>query len=190
MKAAVFLDGTLVQDAAYNVDPARVVLADGAAAALRRLRDRGFVFVMASNQPGIAQGRFDAAALDAVEARLRALLAEDDVELLACYWCPHEPRRGRDGVAPCDCRKPAPGLLLRAANAHGIDLARSWMVGDIVDDVEAGARAGCRTVLLDSGDETQWVRVEGRVPDCVVHSFAEAAASILAATSSEAELVV
>jgi len=192
MNAAVFLDkdGTLVDDVPYNVDPARIVLADGAAAALKRLRDRGFVFVVVSNQPGIAQGRFDAASLDAVEARLRALLARESVELLACYWCPHDPRCGRGDVAPCDCRKPAPGLLLRAANAHGIDLARSWMVGDILDDVEAGARAGCRTVLLDNGNETLWERVDERAPDCIVHSFAEAAAAIIAATPREAELAV
>lgn len=190
MKAAIFLDkdGTLVENVPYNIDTDRVALADGAGAALRRLRDRGFVFVVVSNQPGIAEGRFDASALDAVEARLRALLADENIELLGCYWCPHAPRCGRDDVAPCDCRKPAPGLLLRAANAYGIDLARSWMVGDILDDVEAGARAGCRTVLLDNGNETLWERLAQRRPDCIAHSFAEAAASILAAEPREAEL--
>jgi histidinol-phosphate phosphatase family protein len=190
MTAAVFLDkdGTLVNNVPYNVDPAHVVLADGAGAALRRLRDRGFVLVLVSNQPGIAQGRFDAAALDAVEARLRALLAEEKVELLACYWCPHDATCGRGDAAPCDCRKPAPGLLLRAARAHGIDLARSWMVGDILDDVEAGARAGCRTVLLDNGNETHWERFAERLPDRIVHSLEDAAGTILAATPDEAEL--
>jgi histidinol-phosphate phosphatase family protein len=188
MKKAVFLDkdGTLVRNVPYNVDPARIVITDGAIDALRRLHDRGFVFVVVSNQPGVAQGHFAMDALDAVEARLRTLLSRASIELLGFYWCTHNASTGFGDAAACDCRKPAPGLLLQAAKEHGIDLARSWMVGDILDDVEAGARAGCRTVLLNNGGETLWERYEERAPDCIASTFAEAAAAILAGSDEPA----
>ncbi len=83
------------------------------------------------------------------------------------------------GEPACGCRKPAPGLLLRARDELGADLAASWMVGDILDDVEAGHRAGCRAVLVDRGHETEWHAGPGRRPDAVVQDLAEAADAIL-----------
>jgi histidinol phosphatase-like enzyme len=91
------------------------------------------------------------------------------------YYCPHAPDAG------CDCRKPAPGMLERAAREHGVDLRASWMIGDILDDVEAGRRAGCRTILLDNGNETEWRDGEQRCPDYVARDLAQAAAIIAAA---------
>lgn len=89
------------------------------------------------------------------------------------------------GFAPdamsCGCRKPAPGLLLQAAAQHDVDLAASWMVGDILDDVEAGHRAGCRSVLVDNGNETEWVRAPLRIPDYVARDFTDAAAHVAGA---------
>src|SRR5690606_16490855 len=79
------------------------------------------------------------------------------VQLAGAYYCPHHPEGVVDGLAvACACRKPGDGLLRRAAADLGLALDRSWMVGDILDDVEAGRRAGCRTVLLDVGHETEW----------------------------------
>ena len=113
--------------------------------------------MVVSNQSGVARGYFPEAALAGVERELRRRMAGFGVELSGFYYCPHHPRGGVPGYAvACDCRKPAPGLLLRAAAELGLDLRRSWLVGDILDDVEAGRRAGCRTVLLDNGHETEW----------------------------------
>jgi histidinol-phosphate phosphatase family protein len=181
---AVFLDkdGTLVRDVPYNADPARMQFAPGAEEALRRLATLRAPLVVVSNQPAVALRRCAIADMKAVERRLQAMFDECGARLAAFYFCPHHP----EGVDPlyrlaCRCRKPRPGLLLRAARQLGVDLAGSWMVGDILDDVEAGRRAGCRTVLIDNGNETVWRSGPRRTPHHVVGSAAEAAHLILAA---------
>jgi D-glycero-D-manno-heptose 1,7-bisphosphate phosphatase len=182
-RRAVFLDkdGTLVENVPYNVDPARIRLAPGASG-LRRLHDAGYRLVVVSNQSGVARGAFAEAALAGVERRLRELLAGFGVVLAGFHYCPHHPEAEILAYRrECSCRKPAPGLLVGAAAAHGLDLARSWMVGDILDDVEAGRRAGCRAVLLDNGGEDQWQAGEHRIPDLVARDLGEAAELILAA---------
>ncbi|MBW3570398.1 MAG: HAD family hydrolase [Gemmatimonadetes bacterium] len=181
--SAVFLDkdGTLVQNVPYNVDPARIRLAPGAAEALRMLADAGFRLFVVSNQSGVARGYFGEEALGPVEARIREMLSAEGARVDAFAWCPHHPQGTVAAYArACDCRKPAPGMITALAAAHGIDLSRSWMVGDILDDVEAGRRAGCRTVLVDSGGETEWVPGAHREPDHVVGDLAAAARAILA----------
>src|SRR6185295_18935494 len=101
-------------------------------------------------------GYFSETALEDVRLALERMFAACGATLAGFHYCPHAP--ATDGPrAACACRKPAPGLLLAAAALHGVDPARSWMVGDILDDVEAGARAGCRTVLIDNGNETEWL---------------------------------
>ena len=179
----VFLDkdGTLIDNVPYNVDPALVRLSRGADDGLRRLHAAGYRLALVSNQSGVARDLFPEDALDGVTRRLRALLAPLGVELGEALYCPHDP----NGALPryrvaCDCRKPAPGLLLRAARSLGADLARSWMVGDLLDDVEAGHRAGCRTVLVESGGETEWRDGEHRRPHYRARDLAEAARMILA----------
>ena len=168
---AIFIDkdGTLVENVPYNVDPARIVLAPGAREAVAAFADAGYRVFVVSNQPGVALRKFAEKKLRGVEKRLRSLLPRID----GFYWCPHAPDAG------CACRKPAPGLLRRAAREHAIDLAASWMVGDILDDVEAGRSAGCRTVLLDNGNETEWQVTPERVPHHVAHHLAQAAALVL-----------
>ena len=189
--AAVFLDkdGTLVDDVPYNVDPARITLVEGATDALRQLRDAGFAFVVISNQPGVAQGRFTLTALDRVDAALRRLFSANGLVLTACYWCPHDANGSVAAYArACDCRKPAPGLIVEAARRHDIDVRKSWFIGDILDDVEAGRRAGCRTVLLDNGHETLWQRTPMREPDLIAANLPDAAAGILATLPHTAAL--
>jgi D-glycero-D-manno-heptose 1,7-bisphosphate phosphatase len=186
MKAdrAVFLDkdGTLVDDVPYNVDPALIRLAPGAAEALPRLRDGGFRLFVVSNQSGVARGLFPESALVGVERRLRAMMAEHGVALDGFLYCPHDPEGVvADYAIACDCRKPAPGMIREAASEHRIDLAHSWLVGDILDDVEAGHRAGCRTILIDNGNETEWRPGPGRAPDDTAADLAEAARLILEA---------
>lgn len=184
MGAVVFLDkdGTLVENVPYNVDPALVHLAPGAAHGLRRLAAAGFRLAVITNQPGVALGLFPESALDAVRARLDELLAACGVALSGFYYCPHHP----DALLPqyatcCECRKPGPGLIRRAARELDASPSRSWVVGDILDDVEAGRRAGCRTVLIDNGNETEWVRTPLRHPDHVAPDLARAAELIVEA---------
>jgi histidinol-phosphate phosphatase family protein len=179
---AVFLDkdGTLLEDVPYNVRPELMRLAPNSAEGLRRLHAANYRLVVISNQSGVARGFFEEAALGPVERRLREMLAEVGVPLAGFYYCPHHPEGSVAAYAvACACRKPAPGLIQRAACDLGLDLPASWFVGDILDDVEAGRRAGCRTVLLDNGHETEWVRSPLRIPEGVAPDL-NAAARLIA----------
>jgi D-glycero-D-manno-heptose 1,7-bisphosphate phosphatase len=158
MHSAAFLDrdGTIIYDEDYLADPARVRLVPGAADALRALRRRGMLLVIVSNQSGVARGLIRADELAAVHARLEAVLRAEGIVLDGAYHCLHGPDDG------CACRKPRPGMLLRAAEEHAIDLASSWMIGDKPSDVEAGRAAGCRAALF-TGDwckVVDWLEVE------------------------------
>jgi D,D-heptose 1,7-bisphosphate phosphatase len=178
---AVFFDkdGTLVKDIPYNVDPELIQLTQDAGPALRLLREMDYRLFVVSNQSGVAKGIFDESALTPVHAKLTQLLREHNVELDGFYYCPHHPQGVRSHYAvDCDCRKPKPGMLLRAARQHGIDLQSSWMVGDILHDVEAGKRAGCRTVLIDNGNETEWEVAPERIPDVIAPNLYDAAVAI------------
>lgn len=175
---AVFFDkdGTLVEDIAYNVDPELIRLAEGALDALRQLQNAGYKLIVVSNQSGVARGFFPEQALVPVERRLRAILSTAGVKLSGFYYCPHHPAGVREEYAiECDCRKPKPGMLLRAAREHDIDLAASWMIGDILNDVQAGKSAGCKTILVNNGHETEWVLTPERRPDFLVSNVLEAA---------------
>jgi histidinol-phosphate phosphatase family protein len=179
---AVFLDkdGTLIEDVPYNVDPARIELTAGAGRGLRALADAGFRLFVVSNQSGVARGYFAEMELAGVERRLHELFAECGVKMGGFYYCPHHSEgRVRAFAMTCGCGKPAPGLILRVAQQGDIDLARSWLIGDILDDIEAGLRAGCRTVLLDNGHETEWVRSPLRTADVVAKDLTEAAKLIV-----------
>jgi D-glycero-D-manno-heptose 1,7-bisphosphate phosphatase len=127
-----------------------VRLLPGSAAAMAELSDAGYALICVSNQPAAAKGKAPLERLLAVHERVLELLAREGARFDATRLCPHHP----DGVVPelsgpCDCRKPAPGMLLDAADALGIDLAGSWMVGDTDTDVAAGKAAGCRTALIE-----------------------------------------
>lgn len=150
-RPAVFLDrdGTLVPFRHYPDHPDHMALLPGIAAPLRALRAKGYALVVVTNQSGLARGLFTAPTLSLLHDRMKANLAAGDVVLDAIHHCPHHPH----GVVPalstaCACRKPEPGLLLRAAAELDLDLSRSWMVGDTASDAEAGRRAGCRTASI------------------------------------------
>lgn len=187
-RGGIFLDkdGTLLENLPYNADPLRMQLAPGADEALRRLGTLDLRLFVVSNQPGVALGCFPASALLAVEARLRDLFVEHGASLTAFFYCPHAPDAA--GASVCDCRKPMPGLLLQAAVVHGVDLSASWMIGDILDDVEAGRRAGCKTVLIDNGNETEWRMGPRRQPHCCVADMAAAARIVARAIADASEL--
>ena len=179
---AIFLDkdGTLIKDVPYNVNPDLIELTENAGDGLHLLQQRGYHLFVVSNQPGVAKGLFVETALEPVEIRITVLLSREQVVLDGFYYCPHHPDGVVEGYsAECDCRKPLPGMLLRAAREHGIDLPRSWMIGDILHDVEAGNRAGCGTVLIDNGNETEWLMSPKRMPDLVVPDLHAAALAIM-----------
>ena len=157
---AVFIDkdGTLVDDVPYNVDPQCVRLMAGAGRALHGMKEAGFKLIVISNQSGIARGLFKEQDLMLINRKIQSLLAPYDVEIDAFYYCPHGP------ADHCGCRKPQPGMILQAAKDHAIDPQISWMMGDILNDVEAGNRAGCSTIHFDNGNETEWLKGDYRQP--------------------------
>ncbi|RCH55317.1 HAD family hydrolase [Mucilaginibacter hurinus] len=187
-KKAVFLDkdGTLIPDIPYNVNPELITIQPDAIDGLRRLQTQGYILVIVSNQSGVARGYFTEDKLIGVEHRLKQLLANLGLHLSGFYYCPHHD----DGIITqyalaCECRKPQAGMLLQAAADLQINMADSWMIGDILNDVEAGHRAGCKTVLINNGNETEWVPGEFRTPTLICGSINEAALSILNTTQHE-----
>lgn len=143
-RRAVFLDrdGTLIEDVGYPRDPATVHVLTGAMSVLRELSRLGFALVVVSNQSGIARGLVTSAEAAAVHETFVSLCAAEGVQFDAVVYCPHGPGDG------CECRKPAPGMLLDVAGRLELDLGSSFMVGDKTSDMEAGRRAGCRTIPI------------------------------------------
>ncbi len=178
MQPAVFLDrdGVLnravVRDGVPHPphDLGEFELLPGVPEALARLRAAGFVLVVVTNQPDVARGTQTREGVEAINDRVRAELPVDD--LLTCY---------HDDADGCSCRKPRPGMLLKAGGRHGLDLSRSFMVGDRWSDVAAGRAAGCRTVLI----ETPYGQGERCVPDRRAADLSEAADWILGLTEGE-----
>ena len=158
---------------------ADVTLLDGAAAALRRLADAGWTLVGVSNQPAAAKGALSVDHLHAIQARVLELLSTQGVRFDDFRLCLHHP----DGVVAelrgtCDCRKPAPGMLLDAASALDVDLESSWMIGDTDADVIAGRAAGCRTVLVRNPGSAH-KRQGDAAPDALAGDLVAAVAEIL-----------
>lgn len=149
---AIFLDrdGTLIEDPGYLNDPEQVKLLEGVAEALAELRTMGYKLIVVSNQSAVARGLVTEKVLDEIHNRLNQLLAARQVHLDRIYYCPYHP----DGVIgkyrkDSDLRKPNPGMLLTAADEMGIDLSDSWLIGNSTSDIEAGLRAGCKTILIN-----------------------------------------
>jgi D,D-heptose 1,7-bisphosphate phosphatase len=184
-RRAVFLDrdGTLNVDREYVRTPEEVELIPNAAEGARMLAGAGFVLVVVSNQSGIARGFFTELEADAVDQRLAELLAAQGVIITASYRCPHLP----DGPLPeyaiaCDCRKPLPGLIVRAAADLSLDLNRSWAIGDRPRDVAAGAAAGCWTIAVDPVPPTTEAEDFGECPpDFRARDLVDAARLVIAA---------
>lgn len=152
-RRAVFFDrdNTLIASDGYLGEAAKVELLPGAAEIVATAKRLGFTVVVVSNQSGVARGMFDEVATQAVNARVQQKLLEADPAAVidATEYCPHHPDAPVEKYrVKCDCRKPKPGMLLRAARDLDLDLAASWMVGDAPRDIEAGKAAGCRTILF------------------------------------------
>jgi D-glycero-D-manno-heptose 1,7-bisphosphate phosphatase len=175
---AVFLDrdGTLNRDKGYVYIWEDWEWLPGAPEALARLKEAGFKLVVVTNQAGVAKGYYTEDAVRELHVRANLELAgRAPAALDAFYYCPHHPAYS----GPCSCRKPAPGLLERAAAEHNLDLARSFMVGDKLSDTAAGLAAGCRSFLVLTGYGRS--EAAGAPPDLTVaEDLADAARLILA----------
>ena len=175
MRPGIFLDrdGVINRNEVRNGRPYSpetledFVILPGVPGAVERLRRAGYLIIVATNQPDVGAGKQDRHVVEAMHAQMRKAIDVDDIEV--CYHV------DSDG---CDCRKPKPGMLLRAAQKHGLTLARSYMIGDRWRDVDAGRSAGCRTVFVDYGYENE---PRPRQPDFTVRSLAEAVPLILSA---------
>jgi D-glycero-D-manno-heptose 1,7-bisphosphate phosphatase len=159
--ALIDRDGTIIVDKVYLSDPNGIEFAPGAIEGLQLLRDAGFALVLVTNQSGIARGYFDVATLDRIHDRLQSMLAENKLRLEAIYFCPHGPDDG------CDCRKPAPGMAIKAMRDLGFNPDEVVFIGDSDGDMGAAAAAGVTGVR---------VAADGRTPSIgVAHDFLEAA---------------
>ena len=179
-------DGTLVVERNYLAKPDQLELLPGVVPALRRLRDADFELVVVTNQSAIARGLVDEAGLARIHARLHAML---EGLPRAYLHCPHHPDAGAGPYRRrCDCRKPAPGLIARAAALFDLDLRRSWIVGDAARDILAGRALGLRGALVRSGQPMQPAFEElarsGHAPDLVVDDLAAPVEEILAAAAA------
>ena len=157
-QTAIFLDrdGTINKYNGFVRTPDEFELIPGVASAIRRLNESGYLVIVATNQPVIARGETTVEGLNEIHNKMETLLGNEGAYVDGIYYCPHHPHKGYEGEVPelkieCDCRKPKPGLLLKAAEDFNIDLEKSYMIGDTENDVLAGINAGCNTILL--GDQ-------------------------------------
>lgn len=159
---AIFLDrdGTINEYVGFLTDIKEFRLLDGVAEAIRKINASGYLAIVVTNQPIIARGEVSFTELQEIHNKMETLLGAEGAYIDAIYFCPHHPDKGFEGERveykiSCDCRKPKPGMLLKAAEDFNVDLSRSWMVGDGKNDVEAGKNAGCKTVLIGTEDYGQ-----------------------------------
>jgi D-glycero-D-manno-heptose 1,7-bisphosphate phosphatase len=180
-RPAVFLDrdGTLIEHVSYLCDPALVRFLPGATEALKKLRRAGFAVVLVTNQSAIGRGMLTENRLEQIHTEMRRQLAACGTTIDGIYYCPVAPVSDDRSLVEHPDRKPGPGMLLRAAADLHLDLAASWMVGDLVSDVWAGLNAGCRSILLESVETSPGdvKALEGRA--LILRDLSAAAAAIL-----------
>lgn len=174
---AVFLDrdGTINKYVGFLTDINQFELLAGAAQAIKKFNQAGFLVIVVTNQPVVARGEVTEPQLQMIHNKMETLLGQEGAYVDAIYVCPHHPDKGYPGEVvslkkECTCRKPKPGLLLQAAADLNVDLAASWMIGDSEKDIQAGQAAGCQTVLIGCADYKQTMTAP---------SILEAAAQIL-----------
>lgn len=164
---AVFLDrdGTINRYVGFlrNIDDFELL--PGAAEAIKQINAAGYLAIVITNQPVIARGEITFAQLQEIHKKMETLLGAEGAYVDGIYFCPHHPHKGYEGEIPalkisCECRKPKPGMLIKAAEDFHIDLDASWMIGDSENDVKAGNAAGCRTALIGTEDYGQTVTVD------------------------------
>lgn len=163
---AIFLDrdGTINKYFGFLRDIEQFELLPGVAEAIKRINESGYLAIVVTNQPVIARGEVTKEQLQEIHNKMETLLGVEGAYLDAVYFCPHHPHKGYEGEVPelkidCECRKPKPGMLLKAAEEFNIDLNNSWMIGDGENDIKAGKAAGCNTALIGTGEYGQDMNV-------------------------------
>ena len=170
---AIFLDrdGTINRHIGFLRNPEDLELLPGAAEAIRKINSSGYLVIVITNQPVIARGEVTVEQLNLIHQKMETLLGAEGAYIDGLYYCPHHPDKGFEGEVAelkidCDCRKPKPGLILRAAKDFNIDVSQSWMIGDGKNDIGAGKNAGCKTALVESDESLE--------PDIIADSLLEA----------------
>lgn len=164
---AIFLDrdGTINKYVGFLRDIDQFELIDGVSEAVKKINASGYLCIVVTNQPIIARGEVTVPELEEIHNKMETLLGLEGCYIDGIYYCPHHPHRGYEGEVTelkieCDCRKPKPGMLLRAARNFNIDLSQSWMVGDRESDIKAGKSAGCKTCFIGEDNFGQDITVE------------------------------
>jgi D-glycero-D-manno-heptose 1,7-bisphosphate phosphatase len=151
---AVFLDrdGTITPEVGYVLHPCKLTLLPGAADAIKKLSAAGFKVIVITNQSAVARGLMDIETLHAMNRRLNDLLTEEGARLDGLYFCPHHPAEGKgEYTRLCDCRKPAAGLFIKAAEEHSIDLSKSYIIGDKLSDISMAPALKAKGILVKTG---------------------------------------
>lgn len=184
MRPAVFLDrdGTINEEVGYLTDVAVLRIYPFATDAIRLLRRAGFAVVVVTNQGGIARGLMTREFVEATHARMAATLARGGAHIEAWYYCPHHPASVIEGLStPCVCRKPGTGMATDAASALGLDLSRSWVIGDHWRDVQMGQAVGARTILVRTGHgrDQEGARPDGQQVEAICDNLMAAVRVVL-----------
>jgi D-glycero-D-manno-heptose 1,7-bisphosphate phosphatase len=192
MKRAVFIDrdGTISEEVGYINHPSRFRVFPYAAAAIKHLNDAGWLAIVVTNQAGVARGYFSEDMIQTVHGEMTKALENGGARLDAVYYCAHHPSVGELPYRfDCDCRKPKPGLISRAARDFSIDLAGSWMVGDRYSDVELARNAGVKSMFVLSGyGRGEWEHQRASwaaQPDLIAEDLLEAVRVIVAQVDLE-----
>ncbi|MFX1498809.1 MAG: D-glycero-beta-D-manno-heptose 1,7-bisphosphate 7-phosphatase [Promethearchaeota archaeon] len=174
---AIFLDrdGVINEEVNHLSDPENFQFIEGSIEALKILKSLGYLLIIISNQAGIAKGYFSEATLKEIHNKMNRILNENNITLDDIFYCPHHP----DFTGPCNCRKPNPGMILKAKDKYNIDLRESFMVGDTLNDIETGLGAKCQTVLVLTGyGEKERVKIDEVIPDFIFDNLLEFAKNL------------
>ena len=171
MERAAFLDrdGTIIKHVDYVYDCSQVKFIPRASEAIKLLNDNGFKVIIITNQPGVAKGYFTEETVKEINEHIQKSLVKEGAHIDKFYYCPHHAEGTiAEYAKECDCRKPKPGMIEKAVRELGIDLKGSFVIGDRAIDVEAGERAGCRTILLADEDPPNSGKGANTISDYVV----------------------
>ena len=174
---AIFLDrdGVINKEVSHLSDPKNFEFIEGSIEALKILKQKSFLLIVITNQAGIARGIFTEETLIAIHDKMNNILSKKDIQLDDIYYCPHHP----EFTGSCDCRKPNPGMILKAKLKYNIDLTNSFMVGDTLNDIQTGITAKCKTVLVLTGyGMEEQKKISTIVPDMIFKNLKEFAINI------------
>jgi len=176
-KKAIFLDrdGVINKEISYISNPDDFEFIEGSIEALKILEEKNFLLIVITNQAGIARGYYTEEMLKKIHNKMTRILKQNNIVLDDIFYCPHHP----DFTGPCDCRKPEPGMILKAQIKHNIDLTNSYMVGDTLSDIETGKKANCKTALVLTGyGKEEQNKIDSLIPDMIFKNLKEFAINI------------